>query len=119
MVTLVNCSDERVEVWFDGQPYEFDPMDEVMVSDEVGRHLLGKSIIHHDPITGEAVYQLCYKDQMPAEIVTRRSPELLIRDNMDPKDRNVKYVNLVNPVAPRDPFQEAREETARPSSRRS
>lgn len=99
MQTLVNCSDETVEVMFGGQIFVFEPGDEMTLMDDVARHLKMRSIIHDNPVTGKGVFALHYKSDMPTEIQRRKGPELLDRSDMlDPHDRNVQYIGLVNPV---------------------
>ena len=99
MVTLVNCFNEEVDVMFDGQHYIFQPGEELSLPDDIGRHLRMKSMIHDNPVTGKGVFALHYKDQIPPVTPKRMSPELIDRSDMtDPKDRNVTYVPLVNPV---------------------
>ena len=97
MRTLVNCFDEAIEVMFDGQPYHFEPGEELTLPDEVATHLRMKSIIHDNPITGKGLFALHDKQRLPAEPPRRRSPELLDRSDMAPIDQ-VKYVPLYNPV---------------------
>ena len=97
--TLVNRLDEKLEVMFDGIPYEFEPYGEVTLPDLVARHLRKRSLIKDNPVTGQGVFALARKGIDPTEPVARDG-ELLDRTDMEVK--KVELVRLNNPVGGRD-----------------